>query len=362
MTRPIHTLDARNHILLSVLREHFGLSTQSLRREIQRLHRDLIAILESKSIEYDALRSALVPSMDRQEAAFIFDSTAFESGLYGRETFNYILPLLEPKSTQSILHGDLLGDDQQLIFEILRESMTLSRSLLFKHATLLYAVYINNLSDAAMKRLHDGLATCPAYIGHIPTTFSSRAKTYLSTTVGSFVLKKGKTLIVAHEGDRPNHENINITFYPLEEFGYKVASLQSDYFAMFLAFKIERPTFKGFESDTEFGLNAISDDVSLFESFTVLLEEAKHGYLINEKLGKLRQAGLANADRDQIANLIQSKLSANYIYNLTYLEEHDVAKFNIMLEVPHSTGYPTRLTAALEYLPEKQVLRVITLH
>lgn len=358
----IFTLNSRSHVMLEVMRDHFGITAPRMRQEIQGLHKNLIEILESKSIKYESLRAALVPVMDRQEAAFIFDSTAFDSGLYGRETFMHVLPLLEPKATQSILVGDMIGEDQHLIVEILRESMVLSRSFTLKHSTLLYCVYINNLSDAALHRLHQGLANCPAYLGHIPTTFGSRAKTYVSLCVGSFVLKSGKTLIVAHEDDRDNSENINITLYPLEEFGYQVASLQGMYFSIFLAFKIERSSLKGFQIDTELALNSISDEATLFDDFAVLLDEAKHGYLINEKLGKLKKAGLDAADREYISTLIQSQLSANYIYNLSYLEEHDVMKFNIMLEVQHPTGYPTRMTAALEYLPAKKTLRVITLH
>jgi hypothetical protein len=348
--------------MLELMRDHFEITVPDMRREIQELHEKLLKILSSKGIKYENLRAALVPAMDRQEAAFIFDSTAFDSRLYGREAFKHILPLLEPKATQSILHGDLFGEDQHLIVEILRESMVLSRSFTFIHSSSLYCVYINNLSNAAFQRLHQGLANCRAYLGYIPTTFWSRAKTYISLSVGSFVLKNGKTFIVAHENDRDDSENVNITFYPLEEFGYKVVSLQETYFSIFLAFKIERPSFKDFQIDTEFALNAISDEVALFKNFTVLLDEAKHGYLINKKLGKLKKAGLEAVDRDYIAALIQSQLSANYIYNLTYLDEHDVMKFNIMLEVRCSTGYPTRMTAVLEYLPAKQALRVITLH
>ena len=200
--------------MLEVMRDHFGVSAPRMRCEIQGLHKELIKILGSKGIKYESLRAALVPVMDRQEAAFIFDSTAFESGLYGRETFKHVLPLLEPKATQSILVGDLLGNDQQFVVEILRESMVLSRSFTFKHSTLLYCVYINNLSDAALQRLHQGLASCPAYLGYILTTFGSRAKTYISLSVASFVLKSGKTLILTHEDDRDNSENINITLYP----------------------------------------------------------------------------------------------------------------------------------------------------
>jgi hypothetical protein len=348
--------------MLEVMRDYFGITASRMRSEIQGLHKELIKILDSKGIKYESLRSALVPVMDRQEAAFIFDSEAFDSGNYGRETFRYILPLLEPRATQSLLVGDLLGDDQQLIAEILRESIVPSRSLTFKHSTLLYCVYINNLSDFALRRLHSGLCICPAYLGHVPTTFGSRAKTYVSLSVANFVLKSGKTLIVAHEDDRVNSENINITMYPLEEFYYQLASLQGMYFSIFLAFKIERPSFKGFPIDTELSLNAISNEVAVFEGFAVRLDEEKYGYLINEKLGKLRKAGLEAVDREYIAALIQSRLSANYIYNLSYLEEHNVMKFNIMLEVQRTTGYPTRMTAVLEYLPGERTLRVITLH
>ena len=333
-----------------------------MKREIQRLHVEVVRALAAKNIEYAGLRSALVPAMDRHEATFVFDSRLAGSNLYGRDVFNHLLPLLDARTTQSILVGDLTGDDQRLMFEILRESMVLARSFTFKHATLLYGVYINNLTEAALTRLHHGLGAFDAYLGFIPTTFLSRAKIYASTSMASFLLKKGTTLIMGHEDDRPNSENINITLYDLEQCGYKVASLQSMYFSLFLAYKIERPVFKWDDADIEISLNAISGDVRPLDEFTVLLDEAKHGYLLNEKLGKLQKAGLAKTDRIQIESIIQAKVSRSYVYNLVYLDQHDVMKFNIMLEIDRPDGYPTRMTAALEYLPERKTLRVLTLH
>ncbi len=84
--------------------------------------------------------------MDKEEAIYLFDSTAIDTGLYGRQIFDQLLPLLDSRSTQSILVGDLLDDDQRLIYEIISESMILSRSFTFKHSTLIFGVYINNLS------------------------------------------------------------------------------------------------------------------------------------------------------------------------------------------------------------------------
>lgn len=358
----ILTLNTRSHVMLEVVKDQFGLKPDQMRREIATLHTELLSVLHSKGIEYTALRSALTPSMDRYEAAFLFDSQGFDSGLYGRETFNWILPLLDPRSTQSILHGDLIGNDQRLIFEILLESVVWSRSFTFRHSTQIYCVYINSLTALQLERLQVGLGACPAYLGFINTTFSCRAKIFLSTTLSSFIVKKGQNLIVSHEDDRSNDENINITFYPLQDFGHKLLSLQGQYFATFLAYKIERPAFNHLEADTELSLNAISDEVILFDGFDVVLDEKKYLYLLNAKGGKLRKAGLTDAGREEIATLIREKLSANYIYNLTYLEEHDVMKFNLLIEVPRRSGYPARLTAALEYIPGRKALRVITLH
>ena len=360
--QPIHTVNSRSHVMLEILRDHYGIPESRMKNEIQRMHGELIEILAAKKIDYASLRPALVPNMDRDEAVFIFDSSAIGSGLYGREVFDRLLPLLDPRTTQSILVGDLLGDHQRLIYEILHESMVLARSFTFKHSTLLYGVYINNLTSSAKERINQGLVSYAGYIGHMPTTFLSPAKIYASTTMAGFLLKKGKTFIMAHEDDRSNSENVNITLYNLEQHGYKIASLQSYYFSIFLSYKIERPVFNIDTADIEIALNSISSDVQAFEEFDVVLVEAKHGYLINNKLGKLEKAGLAKADRTQIENLIKEKVRNSYIYNLVYLEEHDVMKFNILLEVERPEGYPTRMTASLEYMPNQKSLRVITLH
>jgi hypothetical protein len=51
----------------------------------------------------------------------------------------------------------------------------------------------------------------------------------------------------------------------------------------------------------------------------------------NEKQGKLKQVGLAEANRTQIKNRIKTKVGNNYIYNLRYDEQHDVMLFNMKL-------------------------------
>lgn len=361
--QPIFTLNARGNVMLEVMRDYLNLTNDIMHREIQGMHVATCKTLQSKGISYERLRTGLVPLADRHEAAFIFDSQCIDSSWYGFEVAKAILPLHDKRSTQSVLCGDLIGNNQQLIFDILHESLVLARSFTFVHGTALYCVYINNLSDAVLTAMHETLCKYEPYVGFIPATFASRAKTYLSTILVNSYLKHERTIIMGHEDDRPNKEDINLVGYPFEDFGYRIISLQSSYADLFLGYKIERPVFKGFEVDTEMSLNAVSPTVLPIDDFTVEIEDAKLNYLKSEKLGKLQKAGIAELDGDELAQLIRKKVTASYIYNLRYLSEHDVIKFNVMLEIPRATGgYPTRVLAALEYQPDKKKLRVITLY
>ncbi|PKM31094.1 MAG: hypothetical protein CVV07_02730 [Gammaproteobacteria bacterium HGW-Gammaproteobacteria-11] len=168
---------------------------------------------------------------------------------------------------------------------------------------------------------------------------------------------------MGHEDDRSNEENINMAGYPFEDYGLEIYSLQSMYFDVLLSYKIERPVFKGFEVDTELSLNAISDQIFPIEGFEIEIEDAKHEYLKSAKCGKLEKAGIEALGKKELSNIIRSKVSNSYIYNLSYLSDHDVSKFNVMLEIPRGDdGYPTRIVVVLEYKPQEKLLRVITMY
>lgn len=62
----IHTLDARNNIMLKMMRDYFKLSPDQMRWEVQGVARATSALLSKKGIDYGALRSALVPQQDRR--------------------------------------------------------------------------------------------------------------------------------------------------------------------------------------------------------------------------------------------------------------------------------------------------------
>ena len=349
--------------MLELTRDYFKLPPRAMFQEIQQMASTTVDILNSKGVKYQDLKSALVPRADRFEAGFIFDSQEIESNWYGLEVINELLPLFSSKSSHSVQCGDLLGSDQELIFSFLEESLVLSRSFIFVHSTAMYCVYLNNLTKTMLERLNVSLSYFKPYVGFIPCAFLSRARVYLSGILVNRFIKYQKKVIMGHEDDRPNEENVNLVGYNFEEHGLKVISLQSVYFDTFLSYKIERPVIKGFEVDTEISLNAISTQIIPIRELEIEIENAKYEYLKSVKFGKLKKAGVELLSKKELCRLIRSKVSDSYIYNLCYLPDHDVSKFNVMLEIPQlDGGYPTRVVVALEYQPSKKLLRLITIH
>jgi hypothetical protein len=355
----IYTLNTRSNVFLETVRDQFVLSNRQIRSEIQTMFRDMLLALSNSGLDYRELKSALVPATDRDEVALIFDSRAIQSPSYGAEVIAEILPLLDSRSTQSIRVGDLIASDehQELVYSILRKFMTQVRSFDFIHSTLLFAVYINNLSKTAIQALHDALRRYDPYLGLIPTRYGSVAKTFLSTTLSDLCIKHRKIVVVAHEDDRSNHENVNITFYPYERLGFEVRSIQEHHFSHFLSYKIEREfQMIALDDDIHFSLNALTENVVPITDMKLLIEEKKFEYLQGAR--KLVKAGLSEISREDLSRLIQTKIAANYIYNLRYQAAHDTISFNVIIEIPHgATAQPTRVLASLEYLPGPRTLR-----
>lgn len=364
-TKSLHTLNARGNAMLEVIQDYFKLTPERIFREIQGFRQAVEDALTLKGISYDAIKTALVPDRQRREIALVFNSMSIESSSYGYDVFEHVIPLLSKNSNHSILVGDYLDRPRQVqeLFSAFEEAVELRRSVEFHHPTQFYVVYINNLTDAMVKHLDEGLQGYEAYVGIADMTFMSRFKIYLSTMLVNLCIKHGKIILQGHEPDRKDAEDVNMCGYPFEENGYVCRSINGDVMGVALSYKIERPVFRGFESDTHFALNAVSITPLPLDDFDVQVEVAKLEYLQNEKAGSMARAGLASVDAAELAALIRAKVRDSYIYNLSFSAEHDVIKFNIIVEIPQSdTAERTRLLAALEYQPVKKVLRLITLY
>jgi len=360
----IITLNTRSSVLLSVVQEHFNLDSVQMRREIISMHGELLQALAHKNIEYENLRSALVPSEKNFEAAFIFDSRDIDDSWYGLQVFEAIIDLLNRESTQCVRAGDLICDDQPFVREVMEESLILNRPLNYAHSTYYYCIYINNISKNRMELIDNGLKKHKYYVGYIPTTLRPLARYFLSTTLASIFLKHKSVILTSHEDDVPNNVDSPLSPYPFEDHGYVQRTLQARLYELFLTYKIERPYINDSISSEEesLSISSVSDMYIPLDKCSIEIEEAKYEYLLKNKLGKLKQAGLENLTRDELAEQIKSKIRQNYIYMMRYLDQHDVILFNTLLEFPYPDGYPVRVVVAFEYQPTVREIRLVTLH
>ena len=363
--KSIHTLDARNHLLLEIARDYFNLSSKQMFREIQSMRHRVERVLRIKGIEYDKLRTALVPSQDRLEAAFVFDTNQIDSSWYGSEVMKRVIPLFNKESNHSVLSGDYLGNRENIEarFEALRDALQIRCDVDFKYPNQFFIVYINNLTKGMVQNFDNNLTGYHGYVGFADMTFTSKFKVYLSTMLVNSFIKHGKFILQGHEPDRDEREDLNMRGYPFEENGYVCRSIDDDLMGVLLSYKIERPVFPGFEVDTEFALNAVVDTPMNIQEFEVIVDEKKVGYLKEQKFNSIARAGMDGVDSETLAAAIKEKIQNSYIYNLCFNEEHDIVKFNIVLEISAKQApAPTRLLAALEYKYEERLLRLITLY
>jgi hypothetical protein len=360
----IYTLNARSNVMFPVMREHFSLTDAQTFREIRAFHNELLDILKAKGINYNSLRTALTPQQTKQEAAFLFDEQRCDDkSIPGVECADALFKLLDRKTTHSILGGELIDDKDEIASKLLSEAAVVAKDLNFKHPCFCYVLYVNNLSSRAIDTIHDGLNAHGAYLGYVPCTYASLAKTFISMGLANLVIKHKNTVILGHEDDRPNTEDYNLHLDDYTSLGLKLKSIQSSYFSTFLAYKIEQMFLEESDDDLEIALRSMSNEVAPLADFTVLIEEDKFTkYLRTEKIGKLKRAGVAGLSKAELEEAIRRKIRSNYLYNMEWVDEptHQLSRFNIMLEFPRAGDFPERLLVSLEYKPVEKVLRLLT--
>lgn len=362
--RKIHTLNAWDHITLEGIRDRFQMDPIPMQDAIEGMLGQTEEILASKGIQYGNLKSALVPSPKRREVAIVFDTQKVRESRYSIPIYSALIPLLLPQSNHSILAGDYIShrDQQDLLRDSFFESVELARPVEWNSSDQFFIVYVNNLTDNMINTLRDGLASFEPFVGLAETTFASNFKWCLSTMLVNVCLKYKNTILMAHEDDRDNSEDVNLSNFPCEDSGYACRSLQEMYFGVFLSYKIERSVFQGFWADTVLSINAVNPHPLPIAEFNILVGQNKFRYLSDEKTAILKRIGFLDGDASRLQDMIAERISSNYIYNMEH-NQYNVTKFNIILEIhPTDNATPQRVLAALEYNPADRFLRLITLH
>ena len=362
--KEIFTLNARGNVLLEVTRDYFDIGPRAMQTTIRESLAHTEDILASKDINYDDLKNALTPNTQRREISLVFDTADMKESWYGLPIYRAIIPLLDKDSSHSILSGDYIGENsaQNALYGAFHDSVEPTRDVTWRHSTQFYIVYLSNLSDNMFNTLHDGLTHFEPYVGFADMTFASRFKLYLSTMLVNNCIKHKNVIIMGHEDDLDNKHDTNVAGYPWEDFGYTCRSLQDMYFGVFLSYKIERPIIQGFESDTEFSINAVNPDPLPITDFEIRIDETKFGYLASAKSGTLKRMGLPGDDLAGLRRMIAERISSNYIYNMKHDDRYGTTMFNMILEIHFSNRDPQRAVAAVEYMPADRCLRLVTLY
>jgi hypothetical protein len=356
--RKIWTIDARNNFGMALAYGEDGQQAGLVRRDLWALREQLVGMLGTKSVPYGELRRALVPSADRHEVALLFDSEQMD-GWYGGEAAADVLPLLDPRSSGSILCGDVVWPSQDEGFEALSRVALCWRQPPIRYLNQVYCVYLNNLSKAGMAALIGGLRESRGCFGFVDCTYLSFAKLILSTCLANTYVRYRRFMVSGHSDDEPADVDVDYPSWPLEERGYIARSVPAMYFDLLLSYKIERPPIAEIESDSSFGIAALSGEWLDIRDCVVTVLPAKLAYLRENKGSSLVRAGLDSLSEDELATRIVDKVAASYIYDLR-ITDGDTSVFNIMLELAVASER-ARVQASLELDTTRMELNLVTL-
>ncbi len=349
---------------MEVAQATFDLTPEQMRREIVAAVTEVADVLARKGVPYAELRNALTPQTERRDVALLFDSTQTGSNWYGLDIARAYLPLLPREASLSVLEGDLLGrhgQESRLRNLVDAHLLASGNQYTWHYSNHFFCVFIHNLSDAQLATLVAGLKSYQPFVGHLDMTFGSRIRNYLSAILVPRFIKHRDVVVLGHEDEFSDDPDVNILGYPFEEIGLRVKSLRPTYYGVCLSYKVERNGIPSDATDVRMSLNAISASPDDLTSMTVEIADPKFQYLKAAKRHAIEGLGVTTSQG--LADVIQEKIGAGYIYSLSYLAEHGVSKFNMLLELEKSdTGEPFRVVAAFEYLPSDRALRLITLY
>ncbi len=363
----IYTFNARNNILLDILKDNYNLTDLTLYNSIQSDLNETKSLLQSiGKIRYDDLKQALIPTREKKEILIVFDSTKTQEAWYGKLFGNAALSIMQhhKTSTYSVLSGDYHAycskdskEEQKFFFEILSEHLVVLNSTDYKHNTQFYFIYINNLTKSQFDDFNK--LNCEGFVGYIDLTFDSKIKNYVSN-LGSRFIKHRNTIIMSSDIDPTEQPTSELKGYnsiglDFEKHGFKIMSMPPHLYDYYLSYKIESHQIQHMRDDESLTNIALFGSNLKLSEIEVILCDAKNNYLHRKKSGSLKQANLFEKPPAFIAEKIQSSLKNNYIYNLKY--EHDVYNFAIKIE-----DQKFRYLCALAYHAEENNLTITTLY
>lgn len=132
------------------------------------------------------------------------------------------------------------------------------------------------------------------------------------------------------------------------------------YFGLFLSYKIE--SYFADPEDLKWSMNAIRTSIPSVFKLPISVIKKKLRYLKEEKATIMDRLGLKDYNEEDFSLLIKNCILKSNFYNLEYLEEYNVPKFNVSLELKTTEGKMRKVLVALKYSPLNNALELITMY
>ena len=368
----IYTFDAKGFLLYPVMKSALGLCDEDVYEAIQDEFDALEKQLKLKKIPYDQLRGALVPNQDEGsfETCFVFDTEQIDSADCAYYVFEKLIPLLDKKSTYSILCGDYAdflnrycSDSQQLLRVQMNAVLARCHESRYGHSSQYFLVYINRLAGSRRLKIVEGLYPYPWFTGFADVTCKSPFKSYLSGILTPVCIKNRNRVIMPHPSYCADEENVNVRGFPFESNGFQLFSINDDSYGAFLSYKIESELPD--KEDVGFAFNALFPRFDSFEKIDLRITDAKWDkYLMDREKGKrgiMEALGYSEMDKERFTKDVFKHVCANYIYYLRKNEQDGALLLNTCVELPTIHGHLRKTTVALKYHPDMGTVEVVTI-
>ncbi|ENZ5625263.1 hypothetical protein ACGWZA_000378 [Enterococcus hirae] len=349
----IHTLGNQWNVFLEVIQEVASFSDEQMSKILLSQLHTLDEILNTNSIKYEELKSALIPPDAKKhfDFALIFDSSKIEDIWYGRPIYTILFDTLTTehfeKSKNSIFSGDLLYQEPGFIESIKNIENQLD-IILHPNQTDYFTIFISNLTQNQKKILDEAFKSEDFYVGAVNWTLKND---YLKRSL----LLPANTLKCR-----------NILLFPSVEEGYismleevipdyfKIVYIPEHLYNSFLSYNYHSAVYS---VNKDYSLNILNPEhAETISNFELIVEPLKfEKYLKIEKshvISELSTAQEKQLTLEEFTSLVSKSISNN-IFNIE-LNEH-VTKFNTILDTEEK-----RLIFSFEYNKEKQIIRLLT--
>jgi len=364
----VHVVNSYSHMGIEVISDVLQLNPSGIEQLVRSMHDQLVSTLAVNGIAYSDLKSALTPQLKRREIAFLFDSTATESGMYGYVISRmWLAVLLEhgPEKT-AVLLGDLIGLSAELTWKYLDEFLVHTDSYPHLSPELYHVTYFSNITDNQLRTMDLAFrAFGKVYLGYVDCSVWNPLK--LAMPLPQFGIRFGQVFITESIEDGIG----NLAGYPLEDFGFTSVGIDESLYGPLLTF-LKNDGVPGWsDADTAVSLSVLGGPRKNAAKMDLNISESRLKYLVSHHAKSIESAGFETFSREEVVDEIQRKLANNRIFNLrfipgksngTRIPQLDALMFTAQIELRGLKSDIRRYQVGIKYSPDLHSGEIVTFY